>query len=448
MSDVHAVFWDSSQGDGSCCGCGCGCGCFGCVVGEVAGDLDRRRSVELVSGISSDIVDYTVFSEGLLYIYEVIIKRIEPRMDTREHLLSKERRLACENKRLANSPEDIEVSCTLDREALERIRASPDGDVVLFSEMIDDYEIFEKTLKEQVDVAYSLMDVPDAERDEFSFALTDISVVNLHTPDENGSCFVAGSLAFPAVSQISFPGEVNNRKWRKIFDVNAKKTFLSGRQHAFLHPLKHGTIGSEYELINVHSKSINQVLYPNNKLVGQDKSPISYTMREDGSLEVNPTRTVLLHGHLINDTNAYEGDVRPVVHKYLAPSSDGEVKATRFVLINKASYQYNWFNKYREYFDARVTEKDGIMVPLEIYTQMLYDFQEQVNTNRVTSFARSGIWWNLQDLRPIRSMKFSLRMRLVPIVDKFGNSDGICYQNLLAHTIQNNGGEKQQHQNQ
>ena len=272
--------------------------------------------------------------------------------------------------------------------------------------MIDNFDAVESDLKRQVAANYSLRPSEDI---DLNFLLTDLSLGDLQTMDSGGGVVVGASLAFPSIECISHQTDINNGRWRKIYDLDKPMAYTLGNKHSFIHPLKHDTVSREYQLITSASRTLEPILYPDSQIVGNKTSPITYIVRNDQSLEVKPTGPILLHGHTITNETAYDNcEKRPFVSEILRSVPGESVVADYHTHCPIGSYQHLWFHKQPE-----LQNEKGCMVHLDDYSKACYDFLQQVNTNRSTNFGHSGLWWNAQVLRDVPCLKFTMKFRIV-----------------------------------
>lgn len=332
------------------------------------------------------------------------------------------------NYTLASTPQDISVTCTIPGDVLTKIKGNPEGEVLLFSEMIDEFDSVLHDLAADVQANYSLRDLSEIKKN-FNFLLTDLSISDIQTMDSNGGLVVGGSLVLPALDCISHPVEHRNGTWKKLHDLDAPKAYVLGKRHAFVQPLKSSEMSRTHHLIKAESRTLNPVLYPNMNIVGGSSSPIAYKVRPDQSLEVHAHGPVLLHGHMINNGTAYANSKRPICSQYLRPMPGEAIQTEYHIHLPTGSYPHAWFHKRTE-----LQKEDGCLVPLDDYTQACYDFMQQVNSNRSTNFSSSGIWWNTQMMRDVPCMKFTLNFRIVPIIEIHeDNAESIPYAVLRKH---------------
>lgn len=346
---------------------------------------------------------------------------------TMEHTLSKAK-LQGEKYMLASSPIEFATSCTMTGQDLKRIASKPTGDVILFRDMIDDCDLVEQDLKRHVSSLYSLRDAKEL---SYNFLLTDLTIGDIQTMDNNGGLVVGGSLAFPAIDCISHPTDITDGRYRRIFDIDKSHYYTLGQKHSFLHPLKHGCVSREYQLIGSKSRTLEPVLYPNSQIGAASGSSIFYKVRQDQSLEAVPSGPVLIHGHMIDNETAYDSQDRPICSLYSTAVPNQPVTNTYHALLPQGSYQHVWFHKREEL-------KNGAnsLVPIDEYTQATYDFLHQVNSNRCTNFDHSGISWNAQLTRDVPCMKFTLKFRVVPIIERQhqdSNPEAIPFATLRNH---------------
>lgn len=333
-----------------------------------------------------------------------------------------------ENYTLASTPLDFSVTCTISGEVLNKIKGNPEGEVLLFREMIDNFDDVLEDLVRDVQANYSLRDISELKKN-FNFLLTDLSVGDIQTMDNTGGLVVGGSLVLPAIDCITHPVEHRNGLWKKLHDLDAPKAYVLGKRHAFVQPLKPSELHRVHKLISAESRTLNPVLYPNNNIVGGASSPIVYKVRPDQSLEVKAHGPVLLHGHLINNATSYANPKRPVCSQYLRPMPGDAIQTEYHIHLPNGSYPHAWFHKRPE-----LQKEDGCLVPIDDYTQACYDFMQQVNSNRSTNFDSSGIWWNCQMMRDVPCMKFTLNFRVVPIIEVHeDNAESIPYAVLRKH---------------
>jgi len=343
------------------------------------------------------------------------------------HTLS-QAKLEGEKYTLASNPLEFATSCTMSGQMLKRIASKPDGEVVIFRDMIDECSDVEENLKRHVASLYSLRNPTEL---NYNFLLTDLTIGDIQTMDNNGGLVVGGSLAFPAIDCIGHPTDVTDGRYRRIFDIDKSHYYTLGQKHSFLHPLKHGCVSREYQLIASNSRTLEPVMYPNCQIGASCGSAINYRLRQDQSLEVNPIGPILIHGHVINNETAYDNDERPILSGYSSAIPGQPVTTTYHALCPPGSYQHVWFHKRED-----LRRANGSLVPIDDYTQATYDFLHQVNTNRCTNFDHSGISWNAQVVRDVPCMKFTLKFRVVPIIERQvedSNPEAIPFATLRNH---------------
>lgn len=344
------------------------------------------------------------------------------------NILSREKERYSQNYTLSPNPEDIQVTCTISGEDLARIKNNPEGEVLLFSEMIDNYDKVLHDLALNVGAYSSLRSIEELKK-SFNFLLTDLSICDMQTIDNTGGLVVGGSLVLPALDCITHPVEHRNGLWRKIHDLDAIKYYCLGNRHSFVQPMKPSEMSRVHKLICAESRTLNPVLYPNGHIVGGASSPILYKVRPDQSLQVQAHGPVLLHGHLINNKTSYVNERRPVCSQYIRPMAGDAIQTEYHIHLPTGSYPHAWFHKRPE-----LQKQDGCLVPIDDYTQACYDFMQQVNSNRSTNFHSSGIQWNAQMMRDVPCMKFTLNFRIVPIVEIHeDNAETIPYAVLRNH---------------
>lgn len=344
------------------------------------------------------------------------------------NILSREKEHYSQNYTLSPNPEDIQVTCTISGDTLTRIKGNPEGEVLLFSEMIDNFDEVLHDLVTNVG-AYSSLRSVDELKKNFNFLLTDLSIGDIQTMDTNGGLVVGGSLVLPAIDCITHPIENRIRQWRMVHDLDAPKAYCLGKRHAFVQPLKPSEMSRVHKLIAAESRTLNPVMYPNGNIVGGASSPIVYKVRPDQTLEVRAHGPVLLHGHLINNSTSYVNSKRPQCSQYIRPMPGDALQTEYHIHLPTGSYPHAWFQKRPE-----LQKQDGCLVPIDDYTQACYDFMQQVNTNRSTNFSSSGIHWNAQMMRDVPCMKFNLNFRIVPIIEVHeDNAETIPYAVLRNH---------------
>lgn len=344
-----------------------------------------------------------------------------------EHPIFKAKVDHMESKTLTDSPVEFTTSATILHPDLDRIKKTKGGCVLTWGEMMDDRQGVEDYLRRTVGASHSL---DDPHKQDFNFLLADAHVSDIQSPDNSGGLVLAGTLAMPHVDGITFPGDIHNGKYRKVFDVRRPKSFAVGQPHSFMHTLKHSTVQNRYPLITAESQTLPHVKYPSGEIHGGSPFSVGFEEREDGTTAVRTRASPLLHGHMINNENVYCGaDARPEVQQYLRPTAGDGVQTENHVHVPTKTYQECWFLKRPQYH----TEK-GPVVPLDDYTQGAYDFLDQVNSSRSTNFDSSGIWWNAQYFKDVPCIKMFLTLRIVPIVDLHGEGrDDIPYTNLRRH---------------
>jgi hypothetical protein len=344
-----------------------------------------------------------------------------------EHPIFKGKVEHLESKTFTDSPIEFTTSATILKDDLDRIRLSPAGHVMTWGQMMDNRQAVEDYLRQTIASSHSL---EDPSKYDLNFLLSDAHVSDIQSTDNNGGLVLAGTLAMPHVEGMTFPGDVHNGRFRKVFDVRRPKHFAMGNPHSFMHSLKHGTVTNRYPLITAESQTLPHVKYPNGEIHGGSPFAVEFVDRPDGTVAVRPRGPGMLHGHLINNDTVYGGtDARPMVQQYLRPTAGDGVQTENHVHVPSGIYQESWFMKRPQYH----TEK-GPVVPLDEYTQGTYDFLDQVNSSRSTNFDSSGIWWNAQYLKEVPCIKLFLTLRVVPIVDFHEEGkDAIPYTNLRRH---------------
>ena len=391
-------------------------------------DLDLWRNTAF-SESDMDLVTRVHETSMLCYIYTVL--KINDRQSTAgimaDHRLYKAKMESVHKFTLAQSPLSFSVSCTLGANHLSRIRAQESGAVLTFDEMIDNFPEFHKDLQLQVASVYSTRRPEDT---ELNFCMTDLSITDIQAVDNAGSLTVAGSVVLPYLRCVSHPLNITDGTWRRVQDRDRPCAYVGGQRHSFIHTLKHQTVSNEYQLISLNSRTLDPVMYPNRQIVGTASSPIAFRSRPDQSLQVVQMAPPLLHGHLITNKTAYECEGLPVVSQYLRPGGPDSAMTTEYhTHLPVGSYQHSWFHLRPE-----LQKENGSLVPLDEYTAACYDFLQQVNSNRATNFKQSGIWWNVQYLRENPCVKFTLKFRIVPIVENHpDNIESIPFSNLRQH---------------
>lgn len=343
-----------------------------------------------------------------------------------DHVLVQLKKKYNENRTLASTPMEFSTTATIDGDILSEIKGEPDGRVLTFDKMIDKYEEFIASIKKRVASAYC---VGDLEGLDFAFLLTDVSISDIQMMDSSGGLVVGASLALPAIDGVSHCLDERNDEWRKVHDLDRMLEYIMGKCHSFVHPLKHDSVDKTYPIISVGSRTLDYVMYPSQKIVGGATSPIQYGVRKDQSLEVKAVGPVLLHGHKIDNETAYNTKVRPTIQRFLRPVQGQAVQEELHAMLPSGSYQHAWFHKREEY-----QREGGCLVPLDEYITACYDFLEQINANRCTTFEKSGLWWNIQFMRDVPCLKFKLTFRVVPIIEAHGdNADTLPFINLKRH---------------
>ena len=224
------------------------------------------------------------------------------------------------------------------------------------------FDAVESSLKKRIAASYSLL---EPSKLELNFLLTDLSIEDIQTIDGNASLLLGGSLAFPAIDHISHPLDDTDGVWRKIFDIDRPIAYVRGQQHSFCHPIKYDAMSRSHQIISNDSRTVEQVMYPNGHVVGVTGGPIHYSNRKDGSVKAEAVRPVLLHGHLINNENAYETTARPYVSQFLRPmGNDAAIQTEYHTHLPHGSYQHAWF-KHR----PELQKEFGSLVPMDEYTQ-------------------------------------------------------------------------------
>jgi len=344
------------------------------------------------------------------------------------NILSREKEHYSRNYTLSPSPEEFHVTCTISGSTLSKIKGNPEGEVLLFSEMIDNFDKVLHDLTMNVGAYSSLRDVEELKKN-FNFLLTDLSISDIQTIDNVGGLVVAGSLVLPALDCITHPVENRNGSWKKVHDLDSPKFYCLGNRHSFIQPLKPSEMSRVHKLISAESRTLNPVMYPNGNIAGVSSSPIVFKVRPDQSLEVRAQGPVLLHGHLINNNTSYANDKRPICSQYIRPMPGDAIQTEYHIHLPTGSYPHAWFQKRPE-----LQKHDGCLVPIDEYTQACYDFMQQVNANRSTNFDSSGIQWNAQMIRDVPCMKFTLNFRIVPIIEIYhDNAMSIPYAVLRDH---------------
>jgi len=329
------------------------------------------------------------------------------------HALTSAKAMYLEKMKLGETVIEVETTCTLSKSQLAAICTSPEGVVFRFSDMIDQYDKFMANVKKHVTNAYSTR---GAEQYNLSFMLLDVAVTGLQSPDNSGGLILAGSLVLPSVEGISHPGSHEIGDFRKVLDQDKPRVYALGEEHSFVHTLKHCNVHEVYEVIGLNSKTLPQVRLPNGEIAGQMTSPLVLKARADSSVSVKIRDNVpipLLHGHLIDNKSAYESALRMSMSKYLRPMPGSAVGTEYHVFLPDACWGRQWYLNHPEY-----EAEGGVVVPLDVFVADSYNYMEQANTTRITTFERSGICWNAQMLEYPPCVKFILKARFVPIVEK------------------------------
>lgn len=345
-----------------------------------------------------------------------------------EHPIFKSKVQHLEKKKFTDSPIQFTTTATILRDDLLAIRGSPDGKVITFDKLIDNFKSVEDYLKRTIASCHSL---DGHEKYEFNFLLSDVKISDIQTPDNDGGLVVAGSLAMPYIDGITYPIDENNGEFRKILDLTKPTAFALGKPHSFVHSLKHSNLHKEHVLVDHKSKTLPSVKYPDGKVVGQGDFALEYAPRDDGSLQVVPKGPLMLHGHVINNDTVYGGSAsRPSYSEHLRPTPDKGVHVDTHVHIPPNTYQESWFVHKSHY-----NTSNGPVVPFDEYAQGTYDFLGMYNYSRPTNFKSSGIWFNIQFLKEVSCLKFLLTFRIVPIVDchEEGSVEAIPFANLSKH---------------
>lgn len=333
-----------------------------------------------------------------------------------------------EKKKFTDSPIQFTTTATVLRDDLLAIRKDPDGKVITFDKLIDNFKSVEDYLKRSIASCHSL---DGHEKYELNFLLSDIKISDIQTPDNDGGLVVAGSLAMPYIDGITYPTDENNGEFRKILDLSKPTAFALGKPHSFVHSLKHNNIGKEHVLVDHKSKTLPSIKYPDGKVVGKGDFAVEYSARDDGSLQVVPKGPIMMHGHVITNKSVYgDSEARPTYSEHLRPTSNDGVQVDTHVHVPPNTYQESWFvNK------AQYSTSNGPVVPFNEYAQGTYDFLGTFNYSRPTNFHSSGIWFNMQYLKEISCLKFLLTFRIIPIVDchEEGTVEGIPFANLTKH---------------
>lgn len=361
------------------------------------------------------------------------------------HNLYKAKIDTIEKNTIPSTPLEFTTTCSLNGSQINDIIDSEDqGNVVLFKDMINNFEAVYNDLKRQIVSKYSLRNVSEF---DLNFLLTDLSIGDIQSPEELQGIFLGASLSMPFIENISHQNDHHNGKFRKIFDLDKSVSYILGQRHSFVHPLRNNNIGErEYELINNKSKTLEPMVYKQNEIIGNNRGPISYKTRNDNTLEIikNSDSPILYHGYQIDNTSAYESEKRPTLTKMMIP---GETIKTEFhINCPNDSYQNVWYHN-------QMDTQEGTIVKLDDYSKGIYNFIEQVNNNRSTNFGKSGLWFNIlyQHQKSIRNnfnkripnsnfpiINFTLKFRLVPFIEKYEDGqETIPFTNLKKHIKEN-----------
>jgi hypothetical protein len=318
-----------------------------------------------------------------------------------EHILTKAKNEYAKTHGLSDQPLKLEVVCTLGVKTLEKIQ-NEGGKVVKFSDMFDEYA----SIKEDLERLISFYYVPvEAQKYDFKFLLNHLDISDIQCPDNNNSLVLGGSLAIPELHGLSFPTDHGDGKFKKIFDLNEPRRYISGRPCAFIHALKHSMTDSKYNIIKATADVNPKILLPGDTFVKQPGPP-------------------MLYSHLINNDTLYKGSDYPTIVQYLRSQGQDSLLRDYRVTIPESSYLRQW-HKNKENFDTET----GCDIPLDIHVKSSYMFLDNLNHHRATTFDRSGIFWDVQQMKSC-PIKFKLSFDITPIVPICENKETIPHMNF------------------
>jgi len=337
------------------------------------------------------------------------------------HYLTRMKQDYRDNYTVADQPMDITMSASLNRKHLDAIQDNERGYIVPISEMVDNYDKVEESIKKKLAFNYSL---DDASKFPFNFLMLDGSVSDIQSPDNSGGMVLGGSLALPAVSGGTLPTDDVSPcgNYKKVLDHDAPIHYVLGEPHSFSHALKHSNVGSSYPLITRQSKLNQPMLFPTGQIRGTGGvSPTRYN---------DLIRKSLLYGHDIrNDTVYPDAKYNTVTETMNVHGMTGGVTSSNLVGIPHSAWPASWYTERPSY-----RNDNGMVVPLDEYASSMYEFIDQYNSSRPTNFNNAGIWWNGEMIKNVPKIKAKLSFRVAPIVP--ANGDGkelIPYNNFLKH---------------
>jgi hypothetical protein len=301
---------------------------------------------------------------------------------------------------LSDQPMDVVVTCTLGKNCLKRIQESENGLVVRFSDMIDNY----KSVKEDLENFLRFNYLPHDQNYELKFLLKGLDICDIQSPDNNNNLILGGSLAMPNIHGLSFPTDHINGTFKKLFDLKRSRNYVLGRPHAFVHALKHSGVGNVYNLIHPDAVTNHKVLFPGDSSVKQPGAP-------------------LLYSWLVDNDTFYDGSDYPHVVRYLRPNGTDSLRTDYRVNIPESSFLRSWHRN-----NSKFDNETGCDIPLELHAKSVYGFLDTLHHHRATSFERSGIWWDVQQLRE-SPIKFNLKFSMHPIVPIVENKESLPYHN-------------------
>lgn len=318
-----------------------------------------------------------------------------------DHELTKLKNDYSESHGLSDQPMDVVMTCTLGGKTLQRIGESDEGSVVKFCDMVDNYDAVKEDLENFLKFNY----IPHEQDYDLKFVLKSLKISDIQSPDNNNNLVIGGSLAMPNIHALSFPTDHINGGFKKVFDLNGTRNYVLGRPHSFVHALKHSGVNNSYDLVRDDSVVNPKVLFP-------------------GDTTVKSTGDPLLYSWKVNDDSFYKNAEHPQVVEYLRPSGPDSLRTDYRVNIPDSCFLRSWHKNKPDY-----DTEDGCDIPLDLHAKSVYSFLDTLNHNRVTTLDRSGIWWDVQQLREA-PIKFNLGMTIHPVVPNVENKQSIPYHNL------------------
>lgn len=325
---------------------------------------------------------------------------------------------------LADQPIDFSVSITLRSEQIKSICASREGQVIPLCQLIDNIQDTEASLRKRLAFSYSLED-PD--KLPLNFLLLDAQISGIQSPDNNGGMVIGGSIAFPQMYSATTPIDELSPcgGYRKMLDLDSPMYFVNGQLHAFLHTLKHNTVSESYPLVTRHSKLNPLLLHPDGTIKGSGGVP--HAMFADLS------KKAMLHAHSIDNESMYPDASYSTVTEVLSADSSGHggVKSQHLVAIPNKAWPRSWYAQRKA-----CDREQGAVVPLADYAVDVYQFIDGMNQSRCTNFTKCGIWWNIECLKDVPSMKAILSLRVVPIVPRHKEGKELVpWNNFVKHLM-------------